>query len=114
MVAEKQFKELRAVSFAVSVDVRVAKAVSSASTSVVKEAGGLHILISNVGTNVRKRPDHLEATKGHTAMETNVTSAFLCSKACYPNMKQLARESPQPRLNDVPFQGTLDTGICSI
>ena len=78
---------LGVTSFSVSVDVCDADAVNAAIASVVEQAGALHILVNNAGTNIRKRPEELDVTEWHTVMDTNITSAFLCSKACYPHMK---------------------------
>ena len=85
--AVEELRALGAESFCVSVDVCDASAVNAAVASVVEQAGGLHILVNNAGTNIRKRPEELEADEWHTVMDTNITSAFLCSKACYPHMK---------------------------
>ena len=86
-VAVEELRALGAESFCVSVDVCDASAVNAAVASVVEQTGGLHILVNNAGTNIRKRPEELEADEWHTVMDTNITSAFLCSKACYPHMK---------------------------
>jgi len=50
--------------------------------------GRLDILINNAGTNIRKRPEDLSAAEWHQVLDTNLTSAFLCSKACYPQFKK--------------------------
>ena len=43
-------------------------------------------LINNAGTSVRKQPQDLSADDWHHVMNTNLTSAFLCSQAVYPHM----------------------------
>lgn len=85
--AVEALRGLGATSFSVSVDVCDADAVNAAIASVVEQAGALHILVNNAGTNIRKRPEELDVAEWHTVMDTNITSAFLCSKACYPHMK---------------------------
>ena len=50
--------------------------------------GKIDILVNNAGTSVRKRPEDLTEEDWHLVMDTNLTSAFLCSKACYPEMKK--------------------------
>ena len=55
---------------------------------VVERFGHLDILVNNAGTNIRKRPEDLTAAEWHQVMDANLTSAFLCSKACYPHMKR--------------------------
>ena len=49
--------------------------------------GRIDILVNNAGTNVRKRPEELSEEDWRLVIDTNLTSAFLCSTACYPHMK---------------------------
>src|SRR5262249_32075063 len=46
----------------------------------------LAILVTNAGTCVRKQPQGLTAQEWCLVMDTNLTSAFLCSQAAYPHM----------------------------
>ena len=48
--------------------------------------GRLDILVNNAGTTVRKQPQDLTAADWHLVMDTNLTSAFLCSQAAYAHM----------------------------
>jgi 2-deoxy-D-gluconate 3-dehydrogenase len=48
--------------------------------------GRLDILVNNAGTNIRKAPDLLSLAEWHTVIDTNLTSAFVCSHAAYPHM----------------------------
>jgi 2-deoxy-D-gluconate 3-dehydrogenase len=48
--------------------------------------GRLDILVNNAGTTVRKPPQDLTAAEWHQVMDTNLTSAFVCSQAAYPHM----------------------------
>jgi 2-deoxy-D-gluconate 3-dehydrogenase len=50
--------------------------------------GRLDILVNNAGTTVRKRPQELELHEWRHVMDTNLTSAFMCSKAAYPLLKR--------------------------
>jgi 2-deoxy-D-gluconate 3-dehydrogenase len=50
--------------------------------------GRIDILINNAGINIRKQPQDLTADEWNTVLATNLTSAFLLSKACYPAMKE--------------------------
>ena len=50
--------------------------------------GHVNILINNAGTNIRKPPEQLQAAEWHTILDTNLTSAFLCSQAVYAAMVQ--------------------------
>jgi 2-dehydro-3-deoxy-D-gluconate 5-dehydrogenase len=53
--------------------------------------GRLDILVNNAGTNIRKSPDTLSAAEWHTVIDTNLTSAFICTHAAYPHMKKAGR-----------------------
>jgi 2-dehydro-3-deoxy-D-gluconate 5-dehydrogenase len=55
---------------------------------VAKKHGKLNVLVNNAGTNIRKPPDVLTAADWHTVIDTNLTSAFMCSHAAYPHMKK--------------------------
>jgi 2-deoxy-D-gluconate 3-dehydrogenase len=55
---------------------------------VAKTHGKLNILVNNAGINVRKPPDALSAAEWHSVIDTNLTSAFVCSHAAYPHMKK--------------------------
>jgi 2-deoxy-D-gluconate 3-dehydrogenase len=45
--------------------------------------GRLDILVNNAGTSVRKAPHELSEQEWHHVLDTNLTSAFLCSQAAY-------------------------------
>jgi len=49
--------------------------------------GRLDILVNNAGTNIRKPAEQLSAAEWHTVIDTNLTSAFICTHAAYPHMK---------------------------
>jgi 2-deoxy-D-gluconate 3-dehydrogenase len=50
--------------------------------------GRLDILINNAGTNIRKAPDLLSLAEWRSVIDTNLTSAFVCTHAAYPHMKK--------------------------
>jgi 2-deoxy-D-gluconate 3-dehydrogenase len=54
----------------------------------VAQFGRLDILVNNAGTSVRKMPQDYTEDEWHHVLDTNLTSAFLCSQAAYPAMKQ--------------------------
>ena len=72
----------------VEADVTDADAVAAMADAVTGALGRIDILINNAGTNIRKRPEDLAEDEWHTVIDANLTSAFLCSKACYPAMKR--------------------------
>ncbi len=49
----------------------------------VEQFGTLNILVNNAGTNIRKAPQSLSLTEWRTVLDTNLTSAFVCSQAAY-------------------------------
>jgi len=53
----------------------------------VAEFGRLDILVNNAGTAIRKMPQDYTEDEWHEVMDTNLTSAFLCSQAAYAPMK---------------------------
>ncbi len=52
----------------------------------VAQYGRVDILVNNAGTSVRKMPQDLSEEEWHHVLDTNLTSAFLCSQAVYPAM----------------------------
>jgi 2-dehydro-3-deoxy-D-gluconate 5-dehydrogenase len=50
--------------------------------------GRLDILVNNAGINIRKPVQDLALEEWHQVLDTNLTSAFLCSKAAYPAFKK--------------------------
>jgi 2-deoxy-D-gluconate 3-dehydrogenase len=54
----------------------------------VKAHGRLDILVNNAGTSIRKNPEDYEEAEWAHVMDTNLTSAFLCSQAAFFEMKK--------------------------
>jgi 2-deoxy-D-gluconate 3-dehydrogenase len=73
---------------AVTADVSDKAAVASMAEHVARELGRIDILVNNAGINIRKPPHALEIAEWDSVIATNLTSAFLCSQAVYPAMKQ--------------------------
>jgi 2-deoxy-D-gluconate 3-dehydrogenase len=72
---------------AVTTDVTDKAAVGRMVERVRHEFGRIDILVNNAGINIRKPPHALELEEWDSIIDTNLTSAFLCSKAVYPAMK---------------------------
>ena len=72
----------------IQVDVRDPSSISDLVESVVRELGGLHILVNNAGTNDRKQPEEYELEEWQTIIDTNLTSAFVASQKVYPHMSR--------------------------
>ena len=72
----------------IQVDVRDPRSISDLVESVVRELGGLHILVNNAGTNDRKQPEEYALEEWQTIIDTNLTSAFVASQKVYPHMSR--------------------------
>lgn len=71
---------------AYSVDVSSEPAVADLLARVVADFGRLDILVNNAGMSVRKPVQQLSLTEWQQVMDVNLTSAFLCSRAAYPQL----------------------------
>ncbi|PIF77053.1 2-deoxy-D-gluconate 3-dehydrogenase [Variovorax sp. 54] len=85
--AVESLKALGSDSFALALDVTDEASVQKAFDEVVARCGRLDILVNNAGTTVRKPVDQLALAEWHQVMDTNLTSAFLCSRAAHPHLK---------------------------
>jgi 2-deoxy-D-gluconate 3-dehydrogenase len=52
----------------------------------LEKFGRVDILVNNAGTSIRKMPQDFTEEDWHHVLDTNLTSAFLCSQAVYPAM----------------------------
>jgi 2-dehydro-3-deoxy-D-gluconate 5-dehydrogenase len=85
-VADLKSRGVKAI--AVATDVTDKVAVAEMVARVASELGRVDILVNNAGINIRKPPQMLELDEWSSVIDTNLTSAFLCSKAVYPAMKE--------------------------
>jgi 2-dehydro-3-deoxy-D-gluconate 5-dehydrogenase len=86
--AVNELRQRGATAIAVSADVTDPAAVDAMVERVGSELGRIDILVNNAGINVRKPPHLLEAAEWDSVLDTNLKSAFLCSKAVHPALKQ--------------------------
>jgi 2-deoxy-D-gluconate 3-dehydrogenase len=84
-VADIERLGFRAIS--VPADVTDKSAVTAMVERVSREFGRVDILVNNAGINIRKPPQALDLEEWHSVIDTNLTSALLCSQAVYPAMK---------------------------
>jgi 2-deoxy-D-gluconate 3-dehydrogenase len=87
-MAAGELKRIGIRAIAVTADVTDKAAVAAMVARTVHELGRVDILINNAGINIRKPPDALDLEEWDSVIRTNLTSAFLCSQAVYPAMKQ--------------------------
>ena len=71
---------------ALAVDVTQEAACIGMVKTTIERCGRLDILINNAGTNIRKPPQDYSLDEWRMLIDTNLTSAFLCSKAAYAPM----------------------------
>ncbi|SFP62418.1 2-deoxy-D-gluconate 3-dehydrogenase [Variovorax sp. PDC80] len=86
--AVETLKALGSDSFAVAIDVADEASVQQAVDDVAARCGRLDILVNNAGTTVRKPVDQLTLDEWNLVLQTNLTSAFLVSRAAHPHMKR--------------------------
>jgi 2-dehydro-3-deoxy-D-gluconate 5-dehydrogenase len=72
----------------ISADVTDKAAVADMVERTVRELGRIDILVNNAGINIRKSPHALDLDEWDSVIRTNLTSAFLCSQAVHPAMKE--------------------------
>ena len=86
--AVKELQGLGVKAAAIAANVAEEAAVAALVKRTIEDFGRLDIVINNAGTNIRKMPQDLSLAEWHHVMDTNLTSAFLVSKAAYPHMKR--------------------------
>jgi len=74
-------------SVAISADLGKPRAAAAMLDKAWDDHGPIDILVNNAGINIRKPPHALELEEWDSVIKTNLTSAFLCSKAVHPAMK---------------------------
>lgn len=72
----------------VQVDVRQEEQIQAMGAQVLNKFGQIDILVNNAGINIRKMPQDYMTAEWDEVLETNLRSAFLCSRAVYPGMKE--------------------------
>jgi 2-deoxy-D-gluconate 3-dehydrogenase len=78
----------RGGALAVEVDVTDEASVAALIAQTEARCGRLDILINNAGINIRKPPHEISLAEWHKVLETNLTSAYLCSHAAYPLLRR--------------------------
>ncbi len=85
--AVAELKALGAEADAVIVDVTDGASIEAMVKATAERFGGIDILVNNAGTNIRNRPEVYAEADWHAVIDTNLTSAYLASKAAYPHLK---------------------------
>ncbi len=90
-MAVKELEGLGGEARFVAVDVADEASVEAMVRATVDAFGALDILVNNAGTNIRKQPQEYSLAEWRQLIDTNLTSAFLCSRAAYPHMQKAGR-----------------------
>jgi 2-deoxy-D-gluconate 3-dehydrogenase len=80
--------DYRAKVLELEVDVKRENQISSMVEKTLDYFGRIDVLVNNAGINIRKMPQDLSSAEYDEVLEVNLRSAFLCSKAVYPAMKE--------------------------
>jgi 2-deoxy-D-gluconate 3-dehydrogenase len=86
--AVKELKDAGAQASAIPVDVLQEASCRALIDQTVQAHGRLDILVNNAGMSIRKQPEQYTLAEWHTVLDSNLTSAFLCSHAAYSAMKE--------------------------
>jgi len=86
--AVKALNALGAKAAAVEADLTLQAGCQGIAAAALARYGRLDILVNNAGTNIRKQPQEYTLEEWKTVIDTNLTSAFLCSQAAYAPMLQ--------------------------
>jgi 2-deoxy-D-gluconate 3-dehydrogenase len=86
--AAAELATLGADAAAFEVDVADPGSAKRLAETVASRFGGIDILINNAGINIRKPPEAIALEEWNKVMDVNMTGAFLCSQAVYPEMKR--------------------------
>ncbi|MCH9000775.1 MAG: glucose 1-dehydrogenase [Proteobacteria bacterium] len=84
--AVAELEALGAEAAAVPVEVTDEASCKAMVAATVERFGRLDILVNNAGTNIRKQPQDYALEEWETVLSTNLTSAFICARAAYPEM----------------------------
>jgi len=86
--AVAEIEAMGAKASAIPVDVLKEDSCRALFDDAARKHGRVDILVNNAGMSIRKQPEQYTLAEWHTVMDSNLTSAFLCSQAAYPLMKK--------------------------
>jgi 2-deoxy-D-gluconate 3-dehydrogenase len=86
--AVAELRDLGAQAEAIEVNVDDEASVDALIKATLASFGRLDVLINNAGINIRKPAESLALAEWRQVLDTNLTSAFLASRACHPVMKK--------------------------
>ncbi|MFI4930101.1 MAG: SDR family NAD(P)-dependent oxidoreductase [Burkholderiales bacterium] len=83
-----ELKVLGGDALALAVDVTDERSVEALVADTMERCGRIDILVNNAGINIRKPAHELSVAQWQQVIDTNLTSAFVCSRAVHPHMKR--------------------------
>jgi 2-dehydro-3-deoxy-D-gluconate 5-dehydrogenase len=83
-----ELKALGCDALALAVDVTDERSVEALVADAAQQCGRIDILVNNAGINIRKPAHELPVAQWQQVIDTNLTSAFVCSRAVYPHLKR--------------------------
>ena len=86
--AVRELQALGSAALAIAVDVTDEGSVQALVAETVAQCGRIDILVNNAGINIRKPAHELPLQQWQQVIDTNLTSAFVCSQAAYPQFKR--------------------------
>src|SRR2546428_2598217 len=78
-------RELGSDALAIAVDVTDQRSVHALADETARRCGRIDILVNNAGINIRKPAHEMALDEWQQVIQTNLGSAFLCSRAVYPH-----------------------------
>jgi 2-deoxy-D-gluconate 3-dehydrogenase len=88
LAAVTQLQALGVTAVAVPVDVQSEASIHALVEQSIQHFGRIDIWVNNAGMNIRKQPQDYELAEWNKVLQTNLTSAFSCSQAVYPEFKK--------------------------
>jgi 2-deoxy-D-gluconate 3-dehydrogenase len=86
--AVRELQALGSDALSIAVEVTDERSVEALVAETARRCGRLDILVNNAGINIRKPAHELPLAQWQQVIDTNLTSAFVCSRAAYPQMKR--------------------------
>ena len=84
--AVRELSALGSAALAIAVDVTDERSVEALVGETIRQCGRIDILVNNAGINIRKPAHELPLDQWQQVIHTNLTSAFICSRAVHPHM----------------------------
>ena len=84
--AVRELEKFSVSAMSIETDVRSEESCMSLFDKVNQAFGGIDILVNNAGMNIRHEPQEYDLESWNTVLETNLTSAMLCSKFAHRGM----------------------------